>query len=312
MTWYLSPFLQTPRTDRPKMLTRMIFPSKGTPSLSDLRIHLLKMALSDLSCTSRSNTPISHPASNSSARCFIPTSMPLENYVWISCRTGGVRRMMSRRYWLVSRGTGGTMDRPGFLNVLEMRHVHADPASLLNDPNTSSPANVEASNLYKDNRREYTKRVRETVEKSWDDWFFSSGCAPSNVDTQDVNKQYEFHTWKYHRRLWFFDCLSLLHRLSIISSCFIARGSGAWVRGRNIVRASTGVIPFVFCAFEFDIRGLRSHRFIFKAYYHGVAFSSGSCGVLIWYRCVLKPSFPHEIFMCTCHWLIAADHTKRW
>ena len=43
------------------------------------------------------------------------------------------------------------------------------PSSLLNDPNTSSPANVEASNLYKDNRREYTKRVRETVEKSWED-----------------------------------------------------------------------------------------------------------------------------------------------
>ena len=41
--------------------------------------------------------------------------------------------------------------------------------SLLNDPNTSSPANVEASNLYKDNRREYTKRVRETVERSWED-----------------------------------------------------------------------------------------------------------------------------------------------
>ena len=41
--------------------------------------------------------------------------------------------------------------------------------SLLNDPNTSSPANVEASNLYKDNRREYTERVRETVEKSWED-----------------------------------------------------------------------------------------------------------------------------------------------
>lgn len=45
----------------------------------------------------------------------------------------------------------------------------ADSDSLLNDPNTSSPANVEASNLYKDNRKEYTKRVRETVEKSWDD-----------------------------------------------------------------------------------------------------------------------------------------------
>lgn len=44
-----------------------------------------------------------------------------------------------------------------------------DLASLLNDPNTSSPANVEASNLYKDSRKEYHKRVRETVEKSWDD-----------------------------------------------------------------------------------------------------------------------------------------------
>merc|ERR1712025_1013289 len=41
--------------------------------------------------------------------------------------------------------------------------------SLLNDPNTGSPANVEASNLYKDNRKEYTKRVKETVEKSWED-----------------------------------------------------------------------------------------------------------------------------------------------
>lgn len=45
----------------------------------------------------------------------------------------------------------------------------ANICSLLNDPNTGSPANVEASNLYKDNRKEYTKRVRETVEKSWED-----------------------------------------------------------------------------------------------------------------------------------------------
>ena len=54
----------------------------------------------------------------------------------------------------------GLPDTVGLTNIL---------SSLLNDPNTSSPANVEASNLYKDNRREYTKRVRETVEKSWDD-----------------------------------------------------------------------------------------------------------------------------------------------
>lgn len=41
--------------------------------------------------------------------------------------------------------------------------------SLLNDPNISSPANVEAANLYKDHTSQYIKRVRETVEKSWND-----------------------------------------------------------------------------------------------------------------------------------------------
>lgn len=57
----------------------------------------------------------------------------------------------------------GEEDNPGVYGC------DADHDSLLNDPNTGSPANVEASNLYKDNRKEYTKRVRETVEKSWED-----------------------------------------------------------------------------------------------------------------------------------------------
>lgn len=39
--------------------------------------------------------------------------------------------------------------------------------SLLNDPNTASPANVEAANMFRDHRNQYGKRVRETVEKSW-------------------------------------------------------------------------------------------------------------------------------------------------
>ncbi|KJR81846.1 ubiquitin-conjugating enzyme E2 A [Sporothrix schenckii 1099-18] len=52
---------------------------------------------------------------------------------------------------------------------LPRRGYFTNVASLLNDPNTSSPANVEASNLYKDSRKEYHKRVRETVEKSWED-----------------------------------------------------------------------------------------------------------------------------------------------
>lgn len=51
----------------------------------------------------------------------------------------------------------------------ENRRTVLTEIRLLNDPNTGSPANVEASNLYKDNRKEYTKRVKETVELSWSD-----------------------------------------------------------------------------------------------------------------------------------------------
>ena len=54
-------------------------------------------------------------------------------------------------------------------HLVLLKKTDVIPSSLLNDPNTGSPANVEASNLYKDNRKEYTKRVKETVEKSWED-----------------------------------------------------------------------------------------------------------------------------------------------
>lgn len=46
-------------------------------------------------------------------------------------------------------------------------HGLIDP-SLLNDPNNASPANVEAANLHNENRREYVRRVKRTVEKSWE------------------------------------------------------------------------------------------------------------------------------------------------
>ena len=39
--------------------------------------------------------------------------------------------------------------------------------SLLSDPNPSSPANGEASQLYESDRIQYNKRVREIVESSW-------------------------------------------------------------------------------------------------------------------------------------------------
>jgi len=40
--------------------------------------------------------------------------------------------------------------------------------SLLHDPNPNSPANAEAATLYRENRKEYVRRVRETVENSWE------------------------------------------------------------------------------------------------------------------------------------------------
>ncbi|KAH7101652.1 ubiquitin-conjugating enzyme E2 2 [Auriculariales sp. MPI-PUGE-AT-0066] len=39
--------------------------------------------------------------------------------------------------------------------------------SLLNDPNPNSPANAEAAQLFRENMKEYIRRVKATVEESW-------------------------------------------------------------------------------------------------------------------------------------------------
>ncbi|ORY85481.1 putative UBC11 protein [Protomyces lactucae-debilis] len=39
--------------------------------------------------------------------------------------------------------------------------------SLLNDPNVNSPANAEAANAYRDDKKAYVRKVKETVEASW-------------------------------------------------------------------------------------------------------------------------------------------------
>jgi ubiquitin-protein ligase len=57
--------------------------------------------------------------------------------------------------------------------------------SLLNDPNISSPANVEAANLYKDHSSQYAKRVRETVEKSWADDLLDNEDEEDEDDDDD-------------------------------------------------------------------------------------------------------------------------------
>ena len=41
--------------------------------------------------------------------------------------------------------------------------------SLLHDPNPNSPANNEAAQLYRENRREYEKKVAAIVQESWND-----------------------------------------------------------------------------------------------------------------------------------------------
>jgi ubiquitin-conjugating enzyme E2 A len=38
---------------------------------------------------------------------------------------------------------------------------------LLCDPNPNSPANSEAARLFQENKREYNRKVKEIVEKSW-------------------------------------------------------------------------------------------------------------------------------------------------
>ena len=39
--------------------------------------------------------------------------------------------------------------------------------SLLHDPNPNSPANAEAAQLYRENMKEYVRRVKGIVEESW-------------------------------------------------------------------------------------------------------------------------------------------------
>ena len=47
--------------------------------------------------------------------------------------------------------------------IYDITNILISIQSLLGDPNPSSPANEEAASLYRDNRREYTRRVRDLV-----------------------------------------------------------------------------------------------------------------------------------------------------
>jgi len=48
-------------------------------------------------------------------------------------------------------------------------NVYLIVQSLLHDPNPNSPANNTAAQLYRENRREYEKKVAAIVQASWTD-----------------------------------------------------------------------------------------------------------------------------------------------
>lgn len=53
--------------------------------------------------------------------------------------------------------------------IYDVSAVLTSVQSLLSDPNCTSPANNDAAKLFIDNRREYNKKVKEVVQKSWID-----------------------------------------------------------------------------------------------------------------------------------------------
>eukprot|EP00003_Mantamonas_plastica_P018236 TRINITY_DN298_c0_g1_i2.p4 TRINITY_DN298_c0_g1~~TRINITY_DN298_c0_g1_i2.p4 ORF type:complete len:159 (+),score=82.44 TRINITY_DN298_c0_g1_i2:2161-2637(+) len=57
--------------------------------------------------------------------------------------------------------------------------------SLLCDPNPNSPANSEAARLFKENKREYNRKVKEYVEKSWEGSIFDDDDDEYDDDSDD-------------------------------------------------------------------------------------------------------------------------------
>jgi ubiquitin-conjugating enzyme E2 A len=52
-------------------------------------------------------------------------------------------------------------------NAFTLASTSLSLKSLLHDPNPNSPANNEAAQLFRENKREYEKRVQQIVQESW-------------------------------------------------------------------------------------------------------------------------------------------------
>ena len=53
-------------------------------------------------------------------------------------------------------------------SLYSIQSVLISVRSLLSDPNPESPANQNAAEVYEKNKEEYYRRVRATVENSWE------------------------------------------------------------------------------------------------------------------------------------------------
>lgn len=67
--------------------------------------------------------------------------------------------------------------------IMDISGLLTSIQSLLSDPNSASPANAEAASLYDRDRREYHRKVREIVERSWMDVEASGGSETATLDT---------------------------------------------------------------------------------------------------------------------------------
>ena len=63
--------------------------------------------------------------------------------------------------------------------------------SLLHDPNPNSPANAEAAQLYRENMKEYVRRVKATVEESWLDADEQLGDEDDEEEDEELEEEGE-------------------------------------------------------------------------------------------------------------------------
>lgn len=91
----------------------------------------------------------------------------MENFAWTFYKTDGHLRTMSQPSWRVCKVSYMTPIQIGkYDKEVRQSKVYMTLWSIFT---LDSPANAEAASLYRDNMKEYVRRVKATVEQSWMD-----------------------------------------------------------------------------------------------------------------------------------------------